>query len=98
MVGEENLKIEEAEAEGDSITDTEEMIIVTKIRKAYHQSIKEQKEVKEFKIDLGSTNSEKVKIPVFDDQSRQETMFILIERFNMMIDDGDLFKEETGDQ
>ena len=52
---------------------------------------KEPKENKEFKIDLGGTNSEKVKIPLYDDHCRHETMYILIKRFNIMIEDGDLF-------
>ena len=51
----------------------------------------EPKEQKEFKISLGTTNKEKVNIPIYDDHSKHETMFILIKRFNIMVDDGDLF-------
>ena len=52
---------------------------------------KEPKENKESKIDLGGTNSEKVKIPLYDDHCKHETMYILIKRFNIMIEDRDFF-------
>ena len=45
---------------------------------------------------MGTTNKEKVNIPIYDDHSKHETMFILIKRFNIMVDDGDLFFENTG--
>ena len=57
----------------------------------------EPKQYKDFKINLGGESTEKVKIPIFNDQARNETMFLLIHRFNQMIDDGDLFREETGE-
>ena len=65
-------------------------------RKGLSFDYKEPKETKELKISLGATSSEKVNIPIYDDHSRHETMFILIKRFNIMVDDGDLFFENTG--
>ena len=56
----------------------------------------EPKETKEYKVDLNGTNTEKMNTPTYDDHSKHETMFILIKRFNVIVEDGDLFKEHTG--
>ena len=54
---------------------------------------KESKETKQFKIDLNGTNVEKVDLPIFGDESKHETMFVLNKEFNLMVEDGDLMKE-----
>ena len=36
-------------------------------------------------VDLGGTTTEKVNIPMFDDHSRHETMFLFLKRFNIMV-------------
>ena len=58
---------------------------------------KEAKELKEFKIKLGGNDTEKVVLPTYGDDDRDETLLTLVKEFNMMIEDGDLMKdEETG--
>ena len=57
---------------------------------------KEPTKLKQVKIELGSFGSEKVDLPMFDEEQRHETLFLLIKRFNTMVDDGDLMKENTG--
>ena len=55
---------------------------------------KEPQHHKEFKISLGGNDTEKQSIPIYSDEERDETLFILIEDFNMLVEDGDLFKED----
>ena len=56
---------------------------------------KEGKENKEFKVNLGGDDTEQVILPTYGDDDRDETLVILVKEFNMMIEDGDLFKEEN---
>ena len=56
---------------------------------------KEAKENKEFKVKLGGDDTEKVILPTYRDDDRDETLLVLVKEFNMMIEDGDLFKEEN---
>ena len=55
---------------------------------------KEAKESKEFKVKLGGDDPEKVILPTYGDDDRDETLLILVKEFNTMIEDGDLFKED----
>ena len=55
---------------------------------------KEEKESKEFKVNLGGDDTEKVILPTYGDDDRDETLLILVKEFNIMIEDGELFKEE----
>ena len=55
---------------------------------------KEAKEIKEFKVKLGDDDSEKVNLPIYGDDDRDETLLTLIKEYNMMIVDGDIFKED----
>ena len=55
---------------------------------------KEHKEKKEFKIGLGGQDSEKIQLPSYGDADQDETLLVLIKDFNLMIEDGDLFKED----
>ena len=48
---------------------------------------KEPKETKQFKIDLNGTNTDKVDLPIFGDESKHETMFVLTKEFNLMVKD-----------
>jgi len=58
---------------------------------------KEAKELKEFKVKLGGSDTEKVVLPSYGDDDRDETLLTLVKEFNMMIEDGDLLKnEESG--
>ena len=62
----------------------------------YH---KEPKEKKEFKIHLGRDDSEKVLIPIYGDEDPDEILLILVKEFELLIEDGDLFKEnEIGNE
>ena len=56
----------------------------------------EPKECKEFKISLGGANSEKLNVPLYGNYSKQEMIFILNKRYNIMFEGGDLFQENTG--
>ena len=56
---------------------------------------KEAKESKDFKVKLGCDDTEKVILPTYGDDDRDETLLILVKEFNMMIEDGELFKEEN---
>ena len=56
----------------------------------YH---KEPKEKKEFKIHLGRDDSEKVLIPIYGDEDPDEILLILVKEFELLIKDGNLFKE-----
>ena len=56
---------------------------------------KEAKENKEFKVKLGGDNIEKNILPTYEDDDRDKTLLILVKEFNMIIEDGDLFKEES---
>ena len=55
---------------------------------------KECKEKKEFKIGLGGHDSEKTKLPSYGDIDQDENLLLLIKDFNLMIEDGDLLKED----
>ena len=55
---------------------------------------KEAKEIKEFKVKLGGDDSEKVNLPIYGDDDRDETLLTLVKEYNMMIVDGDIFKED----
>ena len=55
---------------------------------------KEAKDNKEFKVKLGGDDTEKVNLPIYGDDDRDETLLILVKEFNMTVEDGDLFKEE----
>ena len=55
---------------------------------------KEAKESKEFKVKLGGDDTEKVVLPTYGDDDRDETLLTLVKEFNMMIEDGDLMKDE----
>ena len=55
---------------------------------------KEHKEKKEFNIGLGGQDSEKIQLPSYGDADQDETLLVLIKDFNLMIEDGDLFKED----
>ena len=56
---------------------------------------KECKEKKEFKVGLGGSDSEKVQIPSYGDSDQDETLLLLVKDFNLLIEDGDLFKEDS---
>ena len=56
---------------------------------------KETKEKKEFKVVLGGTESEKVQVPSYGDNDQDETLLLLIKDFNLLVEDGDLLKEEA---
>mmetsp|Transcript_34952 Transcript_34952/g.40438 ORF Transcript_34952/g.40438 Transcript_34952/m.40438 type:complete len:306 (+) Transcript_34952:850-1767(+) len=53
------------------------------------------KDKKEFKIELGGNDTEKVHVHVYGDSSNDECLMILEKEFNLLINDGDLMKEET---
>ena len=55
---------------------------------------KEAKVVKEFKVKLGGDDTEKVVLPTYGDDDRDETLLVLVKKFNIMIEDGDLLKDE----
>ena len=55
---------------------------------------KESKDSKEFKVHLGGDNTEKVVLPTYGDDDRDETLLVLVKEFNMMIEDGDLSKND----
>ena len=55
---------------------------------------KEAKESKDFKVKLGCDDTEKVILPTYGDDDRDETLLILALELSMMIEDGDLFIEE----
>ena len=57
----------------------------------YH---KEPKDKKEFNIELGGNDTERVYVPVYGDLSNDECLMILDKEFNLLIEDGDLMKEE----
>ena len=57
--------------------------------------MKDSKEKKEFKIELGGNDTEKVHVPIYNDQANDECLLILVKEFNILIEDGDLLKEET---
>ena len=63
-------------------------------KKELNLYFKEMKEKKEFKIGLGGEDSEKVQLPSYGDTDQDETLLVLIKEFNLMIEDGDLFKED----
>ena len=46
---------------------------------------KEAKESKEFKVKLGGDDTEKVVLPIYGDDDRDETLLTLVKEFNMMI-------------
>lgn len=48
----------------------------------------------EFKAELGRNDTEKILIPLYGDDDRDATLRIMVKEFNMMIEDGYLFKEE----
>ena len=48
---------------------------------------KEAKESKEFKVKLGGDDTEKVVLPTYGDDDRDETLLTLVKEFNMMIED-----------
>lgn len=48
--------------------------------------------MKEFKVQLGGNDTEKVMLSVYGDDNRDETLLILVKEFIIMIEDGDLFK------
>ena len=56
---------------------------------------KEEKESKEFKVNLGGDDTEKVILPTYGDDDRDETLLILVKEFNMMFEDKDQFKDEN---
>ena len=39
-------------------------------------------------------DTEKVNLPTYGDDDRDETLLVLVKEFNMMVEDGCLFKEE----
>ena len=55
---------------------------------------KESKDSKEFKVQLGGDDTEKVVLPTYGDDDRDETLLVLVKEFNMMVEDGDLFKDD----
>ena len=48
--------------------------------------------MKEFKVQLGGNNTEKVMLSFYGDDDRDETLLILVKEFIIMIEDEDLFK------
>ena len=48
--------------------------------------------MKEFKVQLGGNDTEKVMLSVYGDDNRDKTLLILVKEFIIMIEDGDLFK------
>ena len=59
----------------------------------------EAKENKKFKVKMGGDDTEKVIIPTYEDNDPDESLLILVNEFNMMIDNGDLFKvEDIGEE
>ena len=56
---------------------------------------KEAKENKDFKVTLGGDNIENIILPTYKDDDRDKTLLILAKEFNMIIEDGYLFKEES---
>ena len=57
-------------------------------------TLKNQKR-KKIKIVLGGTESEKVQVPSYGDNDQDETLLLLIKDFNLLVEDGDLLKEEA---
>ena len=39
-------------------------------------------------------DTEKINLPTYGDDDRDETLLVLVKEFNMMVEDGCLFKEE----
>ena len=64
-------------------------------RKELSFYFKESKDKKEFKVVLGENESEKVQVPSYGDNDQDETLLLLIKDFNLMVEDGDLLKEEA---
>ena len=56
---------------------------------------KEAKDSKEFKVKLEGDDTEKVNLPTYEDDNRDETLLILVKELNMMVDDGDLLNEKN---
>ena len=50
--------------------------------------------MKDFKVQLGVNDTEKVMLPFYGDEDRDETLLILVKESNMMIEDGGLFKND----
>ena len=50
--------------------------------------------MKDFKVQLGGNDTEKVLLPCYGGDDRDETLLIMVKEFNMMIKDGNLYKEE----
>ena len=46
-------------------------------------------------MNLGGGDTEKLKLLTYGDDDRDETLLILVKEFNMIAEDGDLFKEEN---
>ena len=55
---------------------------------------KESEDKKEFKIRLGDNDTEKVYIPSYGDNDLDETLLNLVKDFNLLIEDGDLLKQD----
>lgn len=55
---------------------------------------KEIKYHKEFKVQLGGSDTKKVMLPIYGDDERDETLLILVKEFNMMVEDGNLSKDD----
>ena len=45
-------------------------------------------DMKEFKVQLGGNDTEKVLLPIFGDDDRDENLRIMVKDFSMMIEDG----------
>ena len=58
-------------------------------KKSLDFKFKDPTKRKQINIELGSFESEKVDLPMFDEEQRHEFLLLLIKRFNTMVDDGD---------
>ena len=55
---------------------------------------KEPEDKKKFKIRLRGNDTEKVYVPSYGDNDQDKTLLSLIRNFYLLIEDGDLFKED----
>ena len=64
-------------------------------RKELSFYVKEPKEKKQFKIELGGNDTEKVEIPSYRDHDQDEALLNLAKGFNFLVEDGDHSKKDV---
>ena len=52
------------------------------------------KDKKEFRVEIEGSDTEKVHLPIYRDESRDETLLILVKEFNLMVKDKGMLRED----